>query len=235
MVRIELGALVSPLVPCRGCLGPVGKLAEAGLCGRCWDGLVPLPEGRCPKCALRHGEDRACADPTAWEHGDALWDYHGGRPALGALLIPAIKAGEWGWRTALLRRLETVALPSFSLEVDFVTAVPTASWKRWQRGGDFAEEAAAVFARRMQRPFLRSLARSWHRPGQTGRSESRRRLLPRKAFTLKRKPAFEGACVLLVDDVWTTGTSLWRCAERLKEGGANEVRVLALFRSLTSA
>ena len=40
--------------------------------------------------------------------------------------------------------------------------------------------------------------------------------------------------ILLVDDVWTTGTTLLRCSQRLLEAGAREVRVLALFRSLSS-
>jgi len=217
---------------CRGCLGILAGDAEAGLCGRCWAGLTSLPEGRCPRCALVHGEDRECSGPLAWELGDALWDYHGGRPALGALLVPGIKAGEWGWRTALLRRLGATRLPEFAREADVVTAVPTAAWKRWLRGGDLAEESAAAMGTLLARPFMRLLTRAWHRPGQTGRPESTRRRLPRKAFRLNANDGLKGACVLLVDDVWTTGTSLLRCAERLKEGGAAEVRVLTLFRAL---
>ena len=85
----------------------------------------------------------------------------------------------------------------------------------------------------MKRPFRRWLARAWHRPGQMGRPEFLRRRLPRKAFSLSGGLNLVRATVLLVDDVWTTGTSLLRCAERLREGGAAEVRVLALFRSLT--
>lgn len=231
MVRITQTAVWSALVPCRGCLQPLVAKAEAGLCGRCWAGLEPLPEDCCPRCALAHGEDRACADPVAWDHGAALWDYHGGRPALGALLVPGIKAGEWGWRAALLRRTRDAALPAFAKEAQVVTAVPTAAWKRWLRGGDLAEDAAAALAARLGLPFQRLLTRSWHRPGQTGRPEFKRRRLPRKAFGLRGSPRLEETCVLLVDDVWTTGTSLLRCAERLKEGGAIEVRVLTLFRA----
>lgn len=219
-------------LPCRGCLGALDAAAEAGLCGRCWAGLVGLHAERCPRCALSHGEDRPCSDPLAWEHGDAFWDYHGGRPALGALLLPAIKRGEWGWRAALLRRLAAVPLPAFAQEADCVTAVPTSPWKRWVRGSDFAEDAATLLAQRLGRPFQRLLGRAWLRPGQTGRAESLRRQLPRKVFSVKDHPLLRGACVLLVDDVWTTGTSLLRCAERLKQGGAAEVRVLTLFRAL---
>ena len=34
------------------------------------------------------------------------------------------------------------------------------------------------------------------------------------------------------DSMGTTGTTLRRCAEALREGGADEVRVLTLFRAL---
>lgn len=217
-------------VPCRGCLGALDGAAEAGLCGRCWSGLLPLPETRCPRCALVHDGD--CPEPVAWALGDALWDYHGGRPALGALLLPAIKAGEWGWRRALLDRLGRAALPEWLGEADLVTAAPTFWWRDLRRGGDFAEDAARRVAERAGLPFLRTLRKHWRAQGQTGRPESERRRLPRRAVTARPAAGVEGRTVLLVDDVWTTGTTLLRCAQALHAAGAAEVRVLALFRAL---
>ncbi|MDR3672706.1 MAG: hypothetical protein P4L36_17800, partial [Holophaga sp.] len=49
---------------CRGCLRSLDGEAQAGLCERCWSGLVALPEERCRRCALPHGA--ACAEPVAW-------------------------------------------------------------------------------------------------------------------------------------------------------------------------
>jgi predicted amidophosphoribosyltransferase len=224
--RLAAGAFLL----CRGCLGPLEGEAAAGLCGRCWSGLAPLAEERCPRCALVHGDD-ACPQPTAWSHGDALWDYHGGRPPLGALLLPAIKAGEAGWRKALLGRVAEAALPAWTAEVDRVTAAPTALHRRLLRGFDLAEEVARLLACRMDRPFQPLLTKAWLAGRQAARTESQRRRLPKSAIAL-RGPRLTGGSVLLVDDVWTTGTTLLRCAQVLQTGGADDVRVLTLFRAL---
>ncbi len=218
------------LLLCRGCLGPVGEDPEVGLCDGCWKGLLPLREGRCPRCALLHAEGD-CPEATAWDWGDALWDYHGGRPPFGALLLPGIKQGETGWRKALLGRLSRTPLPGWTSQVDQVTAVPSTLPHRMLRGFDLSAEAGGIIAGRIGRPFDLLLSKGWLSGRQASRTETQRRRLPRKAITLRRDAA-PGGMVLLVDDVWTTGTTLLRCAQALREGGADEVRVLTLFRAL---
>ena len=217
---------------CRGCLGKLEDGSEAGLCGRCWEGLVRLPEGRCGRCALTHGEDRECPEPVAWSHGDSFWDYHGGRPAFGSMLMPGIKRGEWGWRSALLGRAANARLPSFTEDADLATAVPANPWRRWSRGFDLAEDVARLVAQRTGIPFVPLLRKPLRSPRQTGRTESQRRRLPQKAFQLRAGVQVEGKTILLLDDVWTTGTTLLRCAQLLAKAGATEIRVLTLFRAL---
>ena len=218
------------LLLCRGCLGPLGSSSEAGLCTRCWSGLLPLPEGRCPRCALVHAEGD-CPEATHWDLGDALWDYHGGRPPLRALLLPGIKQGEAGWRKALLGRLAKAPLPDWAGQVDRVTSAPSTFHHRLARGFDLSAEAGRLLAWRLGRPFEPLLAKGWRSGRQAARTETQRRRLPRQAIALRPIAAPQGT-ILLVDDVWTTGTTLLRCAQALRAGGAEEVRVLALFRAL---
>lgn len=215
-------------MPCRGCLAPAAD-GEAGLCARCWEGLGPLEDGRCPRCALRHQD--ACPEPVAWELGDALWDYHGGRPQLGALLVPGIKAGEGGWRRALLDRAWAAPLPDWTPRADAVVPAPTLPFRRLLRGRDLAVDWAELLALRAGRPLLRLLDKSWRARAQTGRPESERRKLPRRAICVRDQDAAQGRALLLVDDVWTTGTTLLRCAQALHDAGAREVLVLTLFRA----
>jgi predicted amidophosphoribosyltransferase len=164
--------------------------------------------------------------------GDALWDYHGGRPALGRLLVPGIKRGEHGWRAALLERAGRRALPAWTAFADLVCPAPTARLRRWRRGFDLAEEAAEAFARRLGIPCRPLLDKDGWRPPQAGLPESRRRRLPPQAIRARPGTELRGAAVLLVDDVWTTGTTLARCAQALAGAGAGPVGVLTLFRAL---
>ena len=225
-----VSSLFGHLVICRGCLRPFQGGGEAGLCDSCWGGLLPLEPDRCPRCALPHsGGD--CPDEVAWEHGDALWDYWGGSPSAGALLVPGIKVGEAGWRRSLLGRVSRAALPDWAWQTDLVTSAPPSALHRLMRGFDFAEEAARIVADSLARPYARTLARVWASRRQSQKSEGKRRRMPQKMVYVRKGADVAGKAILLMDDVWTTGTTLLRCANALKKAGACEVMVLALFRA----
>ena len=223
--------MMEGLLRCRGCLGPVRQGGRAGLCGRCWDGLAPLPEERCVVCALVHPWAAPCPEPVAWTWGDAFWDYHAGRPPLGALLVPGIKRGEMGWKAALLDRVSLASLPDFARDADVVCSAPTAFFRRWRRGFDLPEETGILLARRLGKPFVRLLRKAWFARAQTGLPESERRRLAGTSVAMAGNLSLKGEGILLVDDVWTTGTTLLRCAQVLARAGAGEVRVMTLFRA----
>jgi predicted amidophosphoribosyltransferase len=115
---------------------------------------------------------------------------------------------------------------------DLVCCAPTSWPRRWLRGLDLAEAAAAQVAARIGRPFRSLLRKDGFVRPQAGLPESRRRQLPASAVTARPLWSLDGAAVLVVDDVWTTGTTFLRCAQALRRAGAGEVGVLALFRAV---
>ena len=189
------------MLPCRGCLGALGQGAQAGLCGHCWSGLMELPEERCDRCALPHGWGAPCPEPVAWALGDAFWDYHAGRPPLGALLVPGIKRGELGWKAALLDRVARAALPNLVQGVEVVCSAPTAFLRRWSRGFDLAEEAGTLLARRLDLPMASLLRKAWFARAQAGLPEGQRRRLGAGSVFMAGNRTLAGETVLLVDDV----------------------------------
>ena len=89
-----------------------------------------------------------------------------------------------------------------------------------------------MFARELGRPFRPLLRKGWFTRAQAGATEGGRRRLPASAVAMGRGRRLDGESVLLVDDVWTTGTTLLRCAQALARAGAGDLAVLALFRAL---
>jgi ComF family protein len=55
----------------------------------------------------------------------------------------------------------------------------------------------------------------------------------RRAFQVRRPEEVAGKRVLLVDDVWTTGTTINECAKALRKAGAGDVFALTLARAVS--
>lgn len=111
-------------------------------------------------------------------------------------------------------------------EVDVVTWAPTTPARLRARGFDQARLLARGVARRLGLP-CRPLLRRRPGPGQTGRNAVARYGGPE--FAARRR--LDGARVLLVDDVVTTGATVSAAARALRSAGAAEVRVVAAART----
>ena len=76
------------------------------------------------------------------------------------------------------------------------------------------------------------LARTLATRPQTELTAEARRANVRGAFALRRPELVAGRHVVLVDDVFTTGSTVTACARCLKEGGASAVGVLTVARAV---
>jgi ComF family protein len=130
-----------------------------------------------------------------------------------------------------------------------VVPVPLASGRERQRGFNQAEEMARAAVRKSS-PTLapKSAARTWgtiamelntralkrtrETQSQTGLTRHQRRANLRGAFVAARPDEIAGREVILVDDVYTTGTTVSECARVLRRAGAAEVYVATAARVL---
>jgi ComF family protein len=115
---------------------------------------------------------------------------------------------------------ERVAFPSSASVL--LVPVPTASSRVRQRGYDQAVLLAKALARQADFPYASLLLRSGQQR-QVGASRRQREAQLASAFVVRRAKKIEGARVILVDDVKTTGATLEAAALALKQAGAKSV------------
>jgi ComF family protein len=109
---------------------------------------------------------------------------------------------------------------------DAVVPVPLHRRRRRARGFNQAEELAKLLGP----PCVDALRRTRFTRSQIDLPEAERQANVRNAFAPARRADVRGLCVVLVDDVCTTGATLEACAAVLRHAGAREVRALTAAR-----
>ena len=112
-----------------------------------------------------------------------------------------------------------------------VVGVPTASRRLRQRGFDHASELARRVAMRLNLPWVEVLGRLGQTQ-QVGTNRAQRARQLEGQFWLRRPRLVEGCCILLVDDVVTTGATLRQAAKVLRVGGAKSVDGLVFSKKI---
>jgi ComF family protein len=155
----------------------------------------------------------------------------------------------------VLGRMLAEVIAGLAIEADEVLVVPVPLYvaKQKQRGFNQASEithaalktlrfppfASQEAARqRMGHPLFRLAAERLMRirdtQSQTGLTRHQRRENVRGAFVAVEPSQIAGKTVLLVDDVFTTGTTVSECAKVLRRAGAEKVYVATVARVLKS-
>ena len=115
--------------------------------------------------------------------------------------------------------------------IDVVLPVPLFPTRQRERTYNQAALLAEELAQRIDRRFdEQSLVRIRQTETQTHFNAVKRRENMSGAFSVARPEWVRQRCVLLVDDVMTTGATLHECAKALKKAGAITVWALTIAR-----
>lgn len=115
------------------------------------------------------------------------------------------------------------------LEADILVPVPL--WKRKEEKRGFNQSAviAGTASRLMNVPHIDGLlVRTRETAAQKGLDRDRRRENLRGAFQFNENYDINGMSVVLIDDIYTTGSTIYECAKTLYAAGAGEVLYIAL-------
>ena len=230
---MKLSRLTTPVIDllfppaCVGC----GRLG-ATLCAPCAQAVQPIGGPMCARCGRQQAQAvprcSLCADQ---QHIVAIR----AAAVYAAPLRSAIHALKYSHRPELAAPLArylaaTIAQPAWRdivAGIHGVVPVPLVAAREQERGYNQAALLARAFCRQTGLPLREGwLARIHFERQQAGLNARERRLNVQDAFAAM--PAVRGQTLLLLDDVYTTGSTLMACAQAAVQSGASAVYGLAL-------
>jgi ComF family protein len=229
-----IGVLLSPV--CAACRTPLEHPTRSAVCSACWQNIPPLLPPLCDTCgdALKSWRtspsgggrcDRCRETPPSIVQTRAIGRYEGP-------LRDIIHALKYGRRRSLGTQLSELMLQRCGevlAGADVVVPVPLHAFRRFARGFNQADDLSAALGL----PISHALTRSRHTSTQADLPAAARQANVKGAFRLAKHHNVQGACVVLVDDVSTTGATLEACAQALRGGGAREVRAVIAARAVS--
>jgi ComF family protein len=243
-----LEALLGLLYPqersCVSCREPLPEAKSAGnafrtlhsfsdLCRRCLKELVPIQPPYCLVCG-RHipvpGRCPECIRDTSFSCSRSFGQYNG-------VLRELLHRFKFSREEQLLSVLSACLNQAWDLHfadfsLDWIVPVPAHPERIKERGYNQAERLGCQLSSYSQIPLLSALQRDIHLKGQATRDRSERlkalRGVYRTASNICEKVADKQ--ILLVDDIYTTGSTAEACSEVLLDAGAKRVFVLTVAR-----
>lgn len=244
---MRLSSFLDWLYPpcCRSCKGPISGRDEECFCASCREKIQPVSHPLCPKCGRPFldtgGDDHLCGPclvrPPQFLIARA-WACYPREENEGHPLRRVVQRFKYEKRVSLgkpLGRLMARGCREFfrGSSLDLIVPVPLhpkrLRWRGFNQALILAREVGKEWRVPVD-PFV--LARTRETPPQTQLPEEDRRKNVRQAFSLNPRKSVERKSLLLIDDIYTTGATVNECSRALLRGGAKEVSVLTLARTV---
>lgn len=215
--------------------------AHGGLCHQCWGGLKFLSAPQCGQCGtpfeVALGESLICgaclADPPPLLQARAAVAYDDASKPI----ILALKHADRLELAPMMAKMMLAQGRDVFEGADRLIPVPLHWLRRLRRRSNQAAELARALARYSGVPFGPGLLfrkRATESQGGMPTPHARKRNVS-GAFAVRNAQAIAGLKLVLVDDVYTTGSTLSACAKALLKAGASQVSAVTFARVVRPA
>ena len=230
-------ALIDFALPAR-CAGCGDVIDEAGsFCASCWSKLEWLGNSGCRQCGLPlTGTEidmcgRCLADPPGIDRIRAAVAYDDMSRSIALRL-------KYGRKVALARTMARYMAPLGSGQSNeaILVPVPLHRWRLWARGFNQSGLVARELAKAWGIPVAQNLIRRVKRTSALkGLNHSQRRKAVAGAFQASTSRHLRDRTIILIDDVFTSGSTAEACAKELRKAGASRVELICWARVVRPA
>lgn len=116
-------------------------------------------------------------------------------------------------------------------DFDIVTFVPMTAKSKRKRGFNQSQFLASIIGKTYNKPIIQLLQKHKDTKDQIGLNASSRWENLNDCFQFIGKYSIKNKCILLVDDVITTGATSYYCSKQLIDNGAGKVIILTVAKS----
>ena len=229
---------------CPGCDGPPPETDATGqsspICPACESKLAPLVPPFCEACGQPYESGSSEGDFRCFNCGgrEFAFDFAISPFLARGLLRELVHRFKFGKVEPLRKPLGQLFArvfddPRLRAQSDWLLVPVPIHWRRrYHRGFNQAEELATVLSTCTRIPVVDALRRVVFTPPQSRLNRQQRLENLAQAIQVRRSqlPHIKGKDLLLVDDIFTTGSTGQACAQALKSAGARRVAVITLAR-----
>ncbi|MGG3925213.1 ComF family protein [Metabacillus fastidiosus] len=200
------------------------------VCESCNSYLKKIEGEICPKCSRKN--EGICYDCKRWED-DPEWKYILDRnvsiyeynPFMKELLARYKFRGDAEIANVFKEELCLTYKREFQKEVDFIVPIPLSEERFYERGFN----QSVLLAQFLKAPIITPLIRINHE--KQSKKSRRERINHSNYFTINDTICIKEKNLLLIDDIYTTGSTLRHAAKVLKGKNAQNISSLTLIRS----
>ena len=235
---MELGRIIKSAIfqtTCKICENFLVFREESILCNDCFNDVEPINDNICKLCGKIIGRGpemcgECIIDPPPFDRHISYSSYTGTVKEMILLFkyheINKLKKTVAGYYYELFKR----RIISKNENFDFIVPVPNDRSRK--REFNSIHEISRILSKKLGiRMLTGNLIKVKKTPPQVGLSLENRKKNLDDAFELKNPSEVRNKKILLIDDVYTTGTTIKKCSEPLKKEGAR-VFVMTLARSV---
>lgn len=207
-------------------------LNDNRLCVACRHHLVKIQQPTCPTCGRAQLNDHLCLDCSIWKNrsdSHQVLEKNRSVYAYNDLMKDVLTRFKFRGDTALAelfkRDIQAAFKRSFSFKESVLIPIPLSKDRLKERGFN----QSVILASLIGQPILQPLVKV-HQSKQS-KKKKHERLHQKGMFQIKQTDGIVQRNIILIDDIYTTGATIYDAARILKEAGAKSVSSFTLIRS----